>query len=78
MKLENEDLILLYKNMVLGRKIDEIVVAAMASGKVLAFYHSGQGSEALGAGVGTFLRKDDYFWPHHRGHGITYSLSKGG
>ena len=78
MKLENEDLILLYRNMVLGRKIDEITVEAMATGKVLAFYHSGQGSEALAAGVATFLRKDDYIWAHHRGHGITYLISKGG
>lgn len=77
MKLKTDDLILLYKNMVLGRKLDQIVIDGLATGKVLSFFHSGQGSEGLGAGVGTFLRKDDYLYAHHRGHGIAYVISKG-
>ncbi|MCJ7773753.1 MAG: thiamine pyrophosphate-dependent dehydrogenase E1 component subunit alpha [Desulfobacterales bacterium] len=77
MKLEKDDLITLYKNMVLGRKIDLITIEGMATGKVLAFYHSSQGSEALAAGVASFLKKDDYIYPHHRGHGIIYLIAKG-
>jgi pyruvate dehydrogenase E1 component alpha subunit len=77
MKLENEDLIKLYTNMVLARKLDEIVIRSMQEGKVVSFYHSGQGSEALGVGVSTFLRPDDFLWPHHRGHGIAYLVGKG-
>jgi TPP-dependent pyruvate/acetoin dehydrogenase alpha subunit len=78
MKLEKDDLVLLYKNMVRGRKVDELAVRGLQDGRVKAFYHSGQGSEALAAGVATFLRKDDYLYGHHRGHGITYIISKGG
>ncbi|MEE8400011.1 MAG: thiamine pyrophosphate-dependent dehydrogenase E1 component subunit alpha [Desulfobacterales bacterium] len=78
MTLAKEDLILLYRNMLLGRKIDQLVIAGMATGKVLAFYHSGQGSEGLAAGVASFLNDDDYIYCHHRGHGIVYLLSKGG
>lgn len=77
MKLENEDLIKLYTNMVLARKLDEIVIRSMQEGKVVSFYHSGQGSEALGVGVSTHLRPDDYLWPHHRGHGVAYFVGKG-
>ena len=77
MKLEKDDLLKLYKYMVLGRKIDQIAIDGLASGKVLSFYHSCQGSEALGAGVAAFLNDDDCIYPHHRGHGIVYSLAKG-
>jgi TPP-dependent pyruvate/acetoin dehydrogenase alpha subunit len=28
-------------------------------------------------GAATFLRPDDYMYPHHRGHGLAYTLSKG-
>ncbi|MFH2132286.1 MAG: thiamine pyrophosphate-dependent dehydrogenase E1 component subunit alpha [bacterium] len=77
MKLEKDDLIKLYKNMVLGRKIDTITIAGLATGKVTSFFHSGQGSEGLAAGVASFLRDDDYMYAHHRGHGIVYLISKG-
>ncbi|MBW1787252.1 MAG: thiamine pyrophosphate-dependent dehydrogenase E1 component subunit alpha [Deltaproteobacteria bacterium] len=77
MKLEKDDFIKLYKNMVLGRKIDLITIEGLATGKVLSFFHSSQGSEGLAAGVASFLRDDDYLFPHHRGHGIVYLISKG-
>ena len=76
MKLEKDDLIKLYKNMVLGRKLDQITIEGLATGKVLSFFHSGQGSEGLAAGVASFLRDDDYLYGHHRGHGIVYLVSK--
>jgi len=78
MKLTNDDLVLLYKNMVRTRKLDEVTIRGLQEGKVLSFYHSGQGSEALAVGVATFLRPDDYLWAHHRGHGVGYLLAKGG
>lgn len=77
MKLGNDELILLYRNMVRTRKLDELTIKGLQEGKVLSFYHSGQGSEALAVGVSTFLRKDDYLWGHHRGHGIGYIIGKG-
>ena len=77
MKLGKKELILLYSNMLRARRADERIVKALQEGKVVAFYHSGQGSEAVGVGACTFLRPDDYIYPHHRGHGLAYVLSKG-
>lgn len=77
MKLEKEDLILMYKNMVRTRKLDELMIAGLQNGKVGSFYHSAQGSEGLAVGVGSSLNKDDYLYAHHRGHGIGYIISKG-
>ena len=77
MKLEKDDLILLYKNMVRARKLDEVTIKGLQEGKVLSFYHSGQGSEALAVGVTSFLRPEDYLWAHHRGHGVGYMIGKG-
>ena len=77
MKLEKEQLIKLYTNLVRTRKMDELVVRALAEGKVTGFFHSGQGEEAVGVGGCSFLRKDDYIYPHHRGHGLAHTISKG-
>jgi len=78
MKLEKDDLILMYTNMVRTRKLDELMIAGLANGKVGSFYHSAQGSEALAVAVGSSLNKDDYLYGHHRGHGVGYLISKGG
>jgi len=77
MTLSNEDLLRLYTNLVRARRIDETVVKGIAEGKTIAFYHSGQGEEAVGVGGCTFLRPDDYIYPHHRGHGVAHTISKG-
>ncbi|MBW2061545.1 MAG: thiamine pyrophosphate-dependent dehydrogenase E1 component subunit alpha [Deltaproteobacteria bacterium] len=77
MELKKEQLINLYTLMVRTRKLDELTIKGLQEGKVLAFYHSGQGSEALAVGAIAFLRPDDYAWGHHRGHGIGYLLAKG-
>ena len=77
MALTKEQLVKLYTNMVRARKVDETVVKGLYEGKVVSFYHSGQGEEAVGVGGCTFLRKDDYIYPQHRGHGIAHTISKG-
>lgn len=77
MELQKDDLILLYRNMVLTRKLDALMIEGLQNGKVGSFYHSSQGSEGLAVGVATFLRDDDYLYGHHRGHGIGYIVSKG-
>lgn len=76
MALEKAQLIGLYRNMVLARRMDETVIKGLQEGKVVSFYHSGQGSEAVGVGVTSFLRDDDYLYPHHRGHGLAYLIGK--
>ena len=77
MTLTNEQLILLHQNLVKVRRMDEWVVQAMQDGKILGFYHSCQGMEAVGTGACTFLRDDDILHTHHRGHGLAYFISKG-
>jgi len=77
MSLTKEQMIKLYINMVLTRKTDELMIKGIADGKVTAFFHSGQGNEAVAVGVPAFLRPDDYMYPHHRGHGIACCISKG-
>jgi TPP-dependent pyruvate/acetoin dehydrogenase alpha subunit len=77
MALEKEQLIKLYANLLRARKVDETVVKGIAEGKTVAFFHSGQGEEAVGVGGCTFLRPDDYIYYHHRGHGVAHMISKG-
>jgi len=77
MKLEKEHLVRLYTNLVRARKLDEVCIKGLYEGKVVAFFHSGQGEEAVGVGGCTSLRSDDYIYPHHRGHGIAHVISKG-
>ncbi|MBW2370181.1 MAG: thiamine pyrophosphate-dependent dehydrogenase E1 component subunit alpha [Deltaproteobacteria bacterium] len=76
-KLTKEQQLTLYRNLVRTRKFDELNVQLMNDGKLLTFYHSCQGHEAVGVGACTFLNKDDYVWGHHRGHGLSYAISKG-
>jgi TPP-dependent pyruvate/acetoin dehydrogenase alpha subunit len=77
MKLTKEQMMKLYKNMVRVRKLDEVMVKALLAGKIPSFFHSQQGQEAVGVGVCSFLRKDDYLMFSHRGHGIGKTLPKG-
>jgi len=62
--------------MVRIRKLDELLVKAFYD-KKFSRYHSQQGQEAVGVGVCTFLRKDDYLYYTHRGHGLGELVSKG-
>jgi acetoin:2,6-dichlorophenolindophenol oxidoreductase subunit alpha len=77
MKLTKEQMLKLYINMVRVRKLDELMVKGLLTGKIVAYWHSQIGQEALGVGACTFLRKDDYVFMGHRGHGISKALSKG-
>lgn len=76
-KLGKQDLLLLYRNLVRTRKFDELNIRMATEGKLLTFYHSCQGHEAIGVGACTGLRKDDYLYPHHRGHALPYAIAKG-
>ena len=76
MQLTKEQKIKLYINLVRVRKLDNLMSNAVLKGK-LVFFHSQQGQEAVGVGSCTFLRKDDYIFQSHRGHGISKTLPKG-
>ncbi len=77
MELTKEQKIKLYVNIVRVRKLDDLMSNAIMTGKFLLFFHSQQGQEAVGVGACTFLRKNDYLFPSHRGHGISKTLPKG-
>jgi acetoin:2,6-dichlorophenolindophenol oxidoreductase subunit alpha len=78
MKLGRDELLRLHANLLRARKLDEHMVAALAQGKVVSFFHSGQGEEAVAVGACTFLRKDDFVYVTHRGHGLAQIIAKGG
>lgn len=78
MTLTDEQRRTLYSNLVRSRRMDERMIQGLADGKVVSFFHSVQGEEAVGVGGCTFLREDDYVYYHHRGHGIAHIISKGG
>lgn len=69
------ELILLYRNMVRGRELDAQLVEMCRKSQVPGMWHSGIGHEAVGAGVGTFLRADDWIELTHRG--FTAGFAKG-
>jgi TPP-dependent pyruvate/acetoin dehydrogenase alpha subunit len=75
--LTNEQLITLYTNLIRTRAFDRLFVRRLSEGKLLGFFHPAEGGEAPGVGACSFLRKDDYIWPHIRGHGLPHMISKG-
>jgi TPP-dependent pyruvate/acetoin dehydrogenase alpha subunit len=78
LQLGKDDLLKLYRNLVLIRKHDEACIQACNDGLLtMPYYHSGQGSEAVGAGPCTFLRRDDWVLGAARAHGMAQYLSKG-
>jgi len=79
MELEKKNLLKLYTNLVRARRLDELMVRALQEGKVISMmFHSGQGEEAVAVGSCTFLRKDDFIYIPHRGHGLAFVVAKGG
>ena len=76
MPLKKEDLVKLYTNLVRARKVDETMIDSIPKGRGRPFT-SGIGEEAVGVGACTFLRKDDYLVPSHRGNGCPQLLPKG-
>jgi pyruvate dehydrogenase E1 component alpha subunit len=77
MKLDKEQLLQLYTNLVRAREFDLLFARRLFRGQLLGFYHQAEGGEAPGVGVSTFLRKDDFLWWHLRGHGIPHMIGKG-
>jgi TPP-dependent pyruvate/acetoin dehydrogenase alpha subunit len=70
-----EDILLLYRNMVRGRKYDEALVEMCRKSVMPGMWHSGIGHEAVGAGIASFLRNKDWLGITHRG--VTAGLAKG-
>ena len=77
MNFDNEQLLTLYTNLVRARRFDRLFAGLITRGKLLGFYHQAEGGEAPGVGACSFLRPDDFLWPHLRGHGLPHMIAKG-
>jgi TPP-dependent pyruvate/acetoin dehydrogenase alpha subunit len=69
MALEKERILKLYRDMVMIRRFEEIIEEYAQNGTVPGFVHLSIGQEACQAGVVGALRRTDYKFPDHRGHG---------
>jgi len=75
MEFRKDDLLKLYWYMTLSRQWDAQMVDSYHRRKCVTFLHSGQGHEAIGVGMCTFLRKDDWLLGSHRGR--AHAIAKG-
>lgn len=69
------DLLDLYRMMRLIRRVEENLSTLFANGEIPGFIHLSVGQEAVPAGVGAVLRREDTVASTHRGHG--HALAKG-
>jgi acetoin:2,6-dichlorophenolindophenol oxidoreductase subunit alpha len=75
-KVDNDKLLAMYKNMVTIRLFETKVSELFAQGKLPGFIHLYIGEEAVATGVCAHLKKQDYLTSTHRGHG--HLIAKGG
>ena len=75
MALSSEQLLALYRTMILIRRTEEQLARAHQMGLVPGPCHTYVGEEAIATGVCANLRRDDVVFSTHRGHG--HALAKG-
>jgi pyruvate dehydrogenase E1 component alpha subunit len=73
--LSHDELIELYRQMILIRRFEEKSAEAYVAGKIGGFCHLYIGQEAVGVGTISAIRKDDYVLASYREHGL--ALAKG-
>src|SRR5687768_763477 len=73
--LDKDQLIELYRQMILIRRFEEKSAEAYVAGKIGGFCHLYIGQEAVGVGTISAIRKDDYVLSSYREHGL--ALAKG-
>jgi TPP-dependent pyruvate/acetoin dehydrogenase alpha subunit len=69
MEISDQDLLQMYRWMVLDRVFEERTVELLKQGKLVGFHHPNIGQEAVDVGTCYGLRKDDTIMPTHRGKG---------
>jgi 2-oxoisovalerate dehydrogenase E1 component len=67
--IDNETLILLYKNLLKPRLIEEKMLILLRQGKISKWF-SGIGQEAISVGITMALNKEEYILPMHRNLGV--------
>lgn len=67
--LTNEELIAIYRSILLPRLIEEKMLILLRQGKISKWF-SGWGQEGISVGVGLGLEKDEYILPMHRNLGM--------
>jgi pyruvate dehydrogenase E1 component alpha subunit len=73
--IKKEELIGMYKNMLRARMLEPVLAELQKNQKISVAWHPGDGQEAIGAGAGAALRRDDYIIHTHRGCG--HVIAKG-
>jgi pyruvate dehydrogenase E1 component subunit alpha len=73
--LDNDQLVELYRQMLLIRRFEEKSAEAYVAGKIGGFCHLYIGQEAVGVGTISAIRQDDYVLASYREHGL--ALAKG-
>ena len=68
--LDREDLLQIYKNMVLTRGLEERGHILYRQGKIPGSFYTGRGNEASAVGVATAMTADDVGTPLHRDMGV--------
>lgn len=69
MKIEKRIKLIMFRKLLLIRKFEERVKVLYDEGVVIGAIHLYIGQEAVAVGVCQSLRKDDYVYSSHRGHG---------
>lgn len=77
MALVKEQMALLYRNLVRADHFDKMMMSRIMQGKLIGFYHPGDGSLAAGVGASSLLGPNDILNPHHRAHGLGYAAGRG-
>ncbi len=68
-KLSNEELVSIYKKLLLPRMIEEKMLVLLRQGKISKWF-SGIGQEAIAVGAAMALQKDEWIMPLHRNLGV--------
>lgn len=75
-QLTAEHKLMLHRNLTRAMSVDSMFMRSIRSGKLIGFYHEGGIALAPGVAAGSFLRKDDFMWPHYRAHGVAHMMAK--
>src|SRR5204862_6021456 len=68
--LDREDLLGIYRNLLITRGVEERGHILYRQGKIPGSFYTGRGNEAAAVGVATAMRSDDVGTPLHRDMGV--------